>query len=1583
MKSVFKKFKNIALAFLGFAFIGGLSIACLPKHSPAKGLLADDSASISYNNGAFYSLDGSGSDPLVLSSINFYGDITYENGSADLVFVNGNSDRVGSLRMINIAFNDKPTGDGTYYTGYISGILETTQQLVEEYFSNGARFWHEEVFDPEHEEWTWDEGARAYSCDYTPAWTGITITYKALFLPPSGATGVDQIICEYTPGSGVANVRTTIYNHNDGDPIETGMTKNFEFLLADEPSLQGDDYYEFQFGGTTGTNTFSIAAIYVSIVEEPTPGGEELTFVILNTRELELDEGDTSELLYQFSPSSYEGTFEWHSNNENVAKVSDLGGYAEVTAVGPGTATISITSVEYPNIYDECVVTVNERSYVMYTVTYDPNGADGDIATDSTEWVLEGDGAIYNLLHSMFERPNYNFLGWSTDPSSATPNYEEGEQVYLFGDTHYYAVWEYQEPEYYTREICFDPANGDNYITKVVEGETLPLSYEISEDLTPTYEGHTFLGWYYEGIIYQPGDVIRDISESIVLVAQWEETAQEIRYTITYYPNGAVGETFEGYTDYTSGDSSEVNYTFESCPDDYYMGGYYFAGWSSSQGGEEAEFIAGETYLVNQDLHVYAVWVLEEQDPETQAEITSLVLLENPQAYYFVGDVIDFTNIILVANYSDGSTKEVYSNEYVAYFSGEGEVDPYQPLVSGDYALYFTYEGVSTERGVPIYVNEREPETYEFEIIFVANDGTSETRTNSFTHSESSYTYDLPSSEQIGFTREGYSFVGWSYYSDGEVLKEAPVIESGTTTFYAIWESTAPQGTEYIIKFNGNGATRGSMEDDSFVTTYQDYQYSFPYELPECTYSKDGYAFVGWGLTETALLKWQPGETRDIEPGETTFYAIWAEIFNITFDANGGTGYMEPISVNSGTRSTVPGCDFVRDGYSFAGWAVNSPDSEAIVQPEDTVSVNQDYVLYALWELVGPSYQYTVTFDGNGATSGSTDSVILSGDDYSQTIVFPVCGYEREGYIFKGWGFNSEAIKTYKPGEERTDITSDTTFYAIWTQVFTISFDANGGEGMMEDITIPQGNATMPECSFTREGYSFAGWAVGSPTGDVYPTGESVYVSANYVLFATWEAITPITEIEISVAEPEVILYVDDSYIVQYTVTPEDAAGELIWEVEDEKVASVIEDGMLVGLSVGSTTVTISDRSGNTSVSFAVYVVEKPVPVQPENPISEETVEQINDAMDTMELTGGQIGRINEAINTNSDYLSDEAGNVIYEALLGTTINSDDPIVAEAQKELVVTVVETAVQVDAGKATSISDAQEIDKALPENANFSVEGEIDEFYQRQMYELFGGNKPTRLITRAGAPTYEINTDTDGKSGQEGAKYLKDQQALYENMVDFVDKSVDHMGKAALKLRKCSGESVTVQVKSYVTRVKVSSFREFDKEAADKEFVEAAYKAILLSMQNEVISILEKEHKPSNNAEKEAQYTKELEAVKDIESFEIMVTEVLRQKYVALTGENIEDVDAFHPIYWEIFSAWALDKQSPYPITLEELTQTTIQQSTSRARAFTVNSDLTGGEWGFIAGIIAGSAAIITAAAVIPTVLKKRRAKEGNK
>ena len=1598
MKSIFKKLKTVAIMLSGAALIGGLSVACLPKLSPARSASAEDSGTIYYDNGAFYLLEGTYTDPLILSRIDFYGDITYEGGSADLYFVDdsGTGQLLGNIMVNNVQFSTKPEGDGSYYTGEISGTIASTQQRLEEYHSNGARFWHEEVFDPEHEEWTWDDEANLYSCDYRPSATGAVTTYKALFLPPSGASSDDQIICEYTQGSGVANIRTTIYNHNNGDPIETGMTKSFEFLLAAEPSLSGDSY-RFQFG-TTVLYTFYINANYVSIVEEPTPGGEELTFVILSSHELELVEGAIGELSYQFSPTSYGGTFEWHSNNENIVTVSDKGGYAEVTAVGTGTATISITSAEYPNICDECVVTVNEQSQpetmTSYSVIYDPNGTDEEPYTDFTERVPEGDEVEYMLLQNMFSRPNYIFIGWSTDSSSQTPNYEEGEKVYLRNAIRYYAVWESQEPE-------------------------------------------------------------------------------------------------------------------------------------------------------------------------TQAEITSLELLENPPSIYYVGDVIDFQNIILVAHYSDGNIKEVTSNEYTAYLSPQG--DPYEPLVAGDYMLYFTYEGFTTESGVPVYVNERQSETYEFEIIFVANNGTSETQIDPFTLPESSTTYDLPSIEQIGFTREGYSFVGWSYSSDGEVLTEAPVIQSGTTTtFYAIWELVGPR-YQYTVTFDGNGATSGST--DPIILSGDDYSQTIIF--PVCGYVREGYVFAGWGFNPEALIKFQPGEERNDITSDTTFYAIWTQsVFTISFDANGGTGEMSPRTYEKGDQE-VPGCDFVRDGYSFAGWAVNSPDSETIVQPEESVNVNQDYVLYALWELVGPTYQYTVTFDGNGATSGSTDPIILSGDDYSQTIIFPVCGYVREGYVFAGWGFNPEALIKFQPGEERNDITSDTTFYAIWTQsVFTISFDANGGTGEMSPRTYEKGDQEVPGCDFVREGYTFAGWAVDDPdSATIIQAGESVYVSKDYILYALWEESAPEVEeysfeivfdannrtgetsIDDFVAtestkeyvlpsasalgfsyeghtfvgwsltsdgeilpetyvveagatvfyaiwqedSPTVITYtvnfygngetsgtmtsitctsedhevvpecafekegyefagwavgsadsttiiqpgmvIDESmelYATWNVVTPEPvyrqywtyADGKLKWVDEahpdeyttriDKVIYSersltasvlisilnkqnVVVDTKYISLSNASYEL-ISDGYGSVTGYFnllieddkvivlnnVVIAVEK-IPVTPEEKaadVSEEQIAQINSLLP--ETQDSRVEDVISDLNQGTAYQIVEVATDAKSFIDDLRQEGGEGYTEEDyQRDLqtVQSATEAAVVVGAAaKDTNIStQVQEMTKSVPEDTGVNLNSVLKGFYEQQMQYLLGeavaekdGEQPTRRITRAEAPKVNKVDVTD---------FLKQE---FDQMLDFVDRSVDDIEDTLLQVRKCSGERVKIAVNQTITNITSESFRNFDKEKADREFVEKLEPVMMATMQSQVLATLEEEYNKSNhrNKEKDQVMLDEIEAIKDIETFRIIVMEVLRQKYEALTGisygETPEDLQKFtDEVYWPAFEAWALDKESPIGITFEELTKATIESSTKRANNFVYATTAGKPEIIFIS-IFAGVAALAVGGAfVVPTILKKKR------
>lgn len=70
----------------------------------------------------------------------------------------------------------------------------------------------------------------------------------------------------------------------------------------------------------------------------------------------------------------------------------------------------------------------------------------------------------------------------------------------------------------------------------------------------------------------------------------------------------------------------------------------------------------------------------------------------------------------------------------------------------------------------------------------------------------------------------------------------------------------------------------------------------------------------------------------------------------------------------------------------------------------------------------------------------------------------------------------------------------------------TVTFDANGGEGMMDAQTLTGGKGTLTPNAFTKAGFRFAGWAL-LPAGEkVYNDGAAVELTADTTLYALWEA---------------------------------------------------------------------------------------------------------------------------------------------------------------------------------------------------------------------------------------------------------------------------------------------------------------------------------------------------------------------------------------------------------------------------------------------------------------------------------------------
>jgi len=69
------------------------------------------------------------------------------------------------------------------------------------------------------------------------------------------------------------------------------------------------------------------------------------------------------------------------------------------------------------------------------------------------------------------------------------------------------------------------------------------------------------------------------------------------------------------------------------------------------------------------------------------------------------------------------------------------------------------------------------------------------------------------------------------------------------------------------------------------------------------------------------------------------------------YDANGGTGAPANQTVKQGTYVTIPSTVPTRNGYTFAGWAVNRNATTARYQPGDTYHLTLSMTFYAVWNV--------------------------------------------------------------------------------------------------------------------------------------------------------------------------------------------------------------------------------------------------------------------------------------------------------------------------------------------------------------------------------------------------------------------------------------------------------------------------------------------------------------------------------------------------------------------------------------------------------------------------------------------------------
>ena len=227
----------------------------------------------------------------------------------------------------------------------------------------------------------------------------------------------------------------------------------------------------------------------------------------------------------------------------------------------------------------------------------------------------------------------------------------------------------------------------------------------------------------------------------------------------------------------------------------------------------------------------------------------------------------------------------------------------------------------------------------------------------------------------------------------------------------------------------------------------------------------------------------------------------------ITFNGNGGSGSMEPVTVKAETNYILPECGFTAPAnQEFKAWEIGGTEYKV----GDSYTVNGDIEIKALWKnsVITPStYTVTVSNDGNG-TGAATPSTAAAGT----TII--LTAMPKEGYHFKEWQVISGGVtiknnKFTMPDNnvEVKAIFEEDTPPAPTEHTVTVTSGGNGTASASPAKAVAGAEITLSAAP--DKGYHLKEWQVESPAGLVITNNKFTMPDTNVAIKAIFEEDAP------------------------------------------------------------------------------------------------------------------------------------------------------------------------------------------------------------------------------------------------------------------------------------------------------------------------------------------------------------------------------------------------------------------------------------------------------------------------------------------
>ena len=721
---------------------------------------------------------------------------------------------------------------------------------------------------------------------------------------------------------------------------------------------------------------------------------------------------------------------------------------------------------------------------MYYSITYKANGGTGSMGPTVLNY--EQSKA---LSANTFTYSNKKFVNWNTEPDGSGISYSDKQVVrnLVTGNENngkgitLYAQWK-------------STIHTVTFIDGHTHEEISSISVNDGDSVTPPdiplHTGYTSTGW--------DSDLSTVTSDMTVTV-----NYRANNYTIQFNKNNinATGTMSDLSMEYDKSKNLSTN-TFS-------YSGYRFLNWNTESNGSGQAYSDGQSVknltATNGDtVTLYAQWV------------------PNNHTVTFV----------------DGLTHETITQQQVNH--GESAIPPSYPVHTGYTPTGWDKTASNITADTTITVNYR------------ANNYTIKFDKNSYRAAGTmpDMQMEYGQSETLSrntFTLAGSSWLNWNTeangsgrtYTDGQQVSNLVDVDGGEITLYAQWmlnshtvtfvdglthktitqrqvnhgESATPPAYPVHTGYTPTGwdKTTSNITDDTTITVnYRANNYAIKFDknsnratgtMPDMhmeygqsdTLSRNAFALVGsswlnWntemnGSGRTYTDGQQVSNLVDVDGGEITLYAQWStNAYTVTFvdGYNGKTIKQE--SVDYGNSATAPSAPN-HTGYTSTGW------DKPFTNVTENITVTLTYA---------PN-SYTISFDGNGSTSGTMQPL---GMKYGTAKNLTANEYSRTGYTWSGWSTNSDGTGTSYTDGQRVENLTDTnngsvTLYAKWIpNAYKIQFDKNRADasGTTASMSMEYGTAkNLTANGFSSSSAKFIGWNTKpNGTGTSYSNGQSV-----------------------------------------------------------------------------------------------------------------------------------------------------------------------------------------------------------------------------------------------------------------------------------------------------------------------------------------------------------------------------------------------------------------------------------------------------------------------------------------------------------